>query len=258
MIVTKVTVQKANKERFNIFLDEQYAFSVDQNIFIQYGLMKGKELDTKDIENILHTDIKRKAYNIAIVFLSYRMRSEKEIRIKLHHKEMPDEIIDDVIKKLKQDNYVNDEQFADAFIKTNIKTTAKGPTVLKRELREKGVHLSHIEKAMEQYTLDEQIEKAQKIMGKSSKKTVSAKQNSSAMEQLLYRKGFESQVIQAIRTDEQDEEQEWNALLIQGEKLQRRYEKYPAHEYKQKMKQALYRKGFVIELINQFLAMEKE
>ena len=49
-IITKITTQKKNKERYNIFMDEgkgeQYAFSVDEAVLIKYQLKKGMELMT--------------------------------------------------------------------------------------------------------------------------------------------------------------------------------------------------------------------
>lgn len=42
-VITKITRQR-NEERYNIYLDEKYAFSVDEAIIIQYGLTKGSLL----------------------------------------------------------------------------------------------------------------------------------------------------------------------------------------------------------------------
>ncbi|WP_423409474.1 hypothetical protein AABM38_05340 [Heyndrickxia sp. MSNUG] len=48
-----------------------------------------------------------------------------------------------------------------------------------------------------------------------------------------------------------------DALRYQGEKLHNKHVKLPAREYRQKMKMALYRKGFPMELIDEFIE-EKE
>lgn len=40
--ITKISTQKKNTERFNIFLDEKYAFSVDADVLVRFDLKKGK------------------------------------------------------------------------------------------------------------------------------------------------------------------------------------------------------------------------
>lgn len=84
--ITKISTQKKNTERFNIFLDEKYAFSVDADVLVRFDLKKGKELDELDILEIQYGDDVKKAFNRAVEFLSYRMRSEKEVRDHLKKK----------------------------------------------------------------------------------------------------------------------------------------------------------------------------
>ncbi|MEH7384342.1 RecX family transcriptional regulator, partial [Bacillus sp. JJ1521] len=144
-IIAKITTQKKNTERFNIFLDygngngEEYAFSVDQDILISFQLKKGMELDDLDITEIQFEDEVKKAFNSALNFLSYRMRSTKEVIDYLKKKEVDDPIIPDVLHKLADYKYVNDEEFAKAYVRTQINTTTKGPEVIKQELFEKGI-----------------------------------------------------------------------------------------------------------------------
>lgn len=56
--ITKISTQKKNTERFNIFLDDKYAFSVDADVLVKFELKKGKELDDLDIIEIQYGDRK--------------------------------------------------------------------------------------------------------------------------------------------------------------------------------------------------------
>jgi regulatory protein len=38
--ITKIEYQKKNKERFNIYIDDEYGFAVDISILIKYSLKK--------------------------------------------------------------------------------------------------------------------------------------------------------------------------------------------------------------------------
>src|SRR4051812_6617932 len=83
-VITKITAQQKNKDRYNIFMDygkgEQYAFSVDEEVLIKHRLKKGMEMDELSLIEINYQDDIRKAYNLGVGYLAARIRSEKEIR----------------------------------------------------------------------------------------------------------------------------------------------------------------------------------
>ena len=265
-LITKITTQKQSTERFNIYLDdgqgEKYAFSVDQDVFIKYNLRKGQEIDELEIHEIQYGDLSKKAYNKALEFLSYRMRSIKEVAEHLAKKEFNDAIIQDVIYKLKEYNYVDDLEFAIAYVRTQKQTNGKGPSVLKRELIGKGINQDFIEQALQEYNDDDQLQEAidhaEKLLKKNNKiSTVQIKQK---IEQHLMRKGFRYDIISKVLDEvqyEQDESEEWTALMKHAEKAQRKYQNEDPYQYRMKMKQFLYRKGFSIELIEKFLEDEE-
>ncbi len=267
-VIKKITTQKKNNERFNIFFEdekggEEYAFSVDQNVLIKFQLKKGLELDEFDLSEIQFDDEVKKGTNVAYQYLSHRMRSEKEVMDYLITKEWDLPIVHEIIHKLKEYKYLNDEEFSIAYVRTQMNTTDKGPEVIKRELQEKGVNPSLIEASLEEYSQEQQLQTAIKLVGKHAKKgtKVSFIEQKQKIEQALLRKGFTWNVIslalEEIQNDDQEDSQ-WEALLYQGEKARRKYEKFEGFVFEQKMKQALYRKGFPIELIERYLDNERE
>ncbi len=56
----------------------------------------------------------------------------------------------------------------------------------------------------------------------------------------------------------EDEDGEWSSLVQMGQKFHRKYSKLDEREYGQKMKTALFRKGFQMDLINKFVELGKE
>ena len=68
---------------------------------------------------------------------------------------------------------------------------------------------------------------------------------------------FRSQVSESALTEldlELDEDSEWETLVTQGEKLWPRYQHLVEPKRSLKLKQALYRKGFSLSLIDEYLA----
>lgn len=262
-IITKITTQKKNQDRFNIFLDygkgEEYAFSVDSDVLIKFQLKKGMELDDFSFLEIQYQDDIRKAYNLAIHYLARRMRTKKEIKDYLLQKEMEEPAVNEALHKLAGQKYINDEEFAFSYVRTQKNTTEKGPDVITSELKEKGVTQNIIHNALKEYPQSEQIEKATKLCEKFfiKNKKDSERILRQKAEQMMLRKGYPFAVIQIAINEaevEKDDDEEMEAIQHQGEKAQRKYSKYTGFEYEQKMKQALYRKGFSMELIEKYLA----
>ncbi|MGE8207597.1 recombination regulator RecX [Heyndrickxia sp. NPDC080065] len=257
-IITKISVQKNNAERYNVFLDGNYAFSVDEEVLARFQLQKGKELSDLEISEIDYQDDIRKGVNTAIQYLSYRMRSEKEVSDYLKQKDINEMVIQEVIHKLYSLKYLNDLEFAIAFVRTQMNTTKKGPGIIKIELRDKGISENNIETALQEFTNEQQQSHAIDLVEKTVRQNqkLSEKILKQKIEQTLLRKGYFIETIQ-LAMDEidftKDESEEWDAIVEQGTKAKRKYQKYDGYEYKQKMKQALYRKGFSIDLIERFL-----
>ncbi|MBM7542148.1 recombination regulator RecX [Amphibacillus cookii] len=263
--VTRITVQKHNKNRYNVFVNssgqEQYGFSVEEETLIKEGLKKGQELDQTTIDALLQADTLYKGYSQALTYLGHRMRSIKEMRDYLIKKEIDQDQIDAIINRLESEKLLDDQAFAKAYVSTKKNTTLKGPQRIQLELKEKGVHQSEIDQALLVFTTEEQIERVRQWLMKQANKSsrYSYKQVLLKQKQTLVQKGFDSTIInQAFQLLEQpkDNEQEWQAVLYQGEKLKRRQaKKYSGYMLKQKIKAALYQKGFDTEVIDRYLDM---
>lgn len=263
MKITRITTQKKNKQRYNIFItegdQERYGFSVDEAILIKHHLRKGLDLDQSFIEQLEKEDAYYQSYALAIRYLSYRMRTKKEMSDYLIEKEIDKYYISGIIDRLVEERLLDDGEFAEAFVRTRINTSSKGPQMVKRELMEKGVSSFHAEKAIQQYSYEIQYERASKWVEKrlrSSKKESFQKQRQK-IQATLMQKGFSKDVITDVLSDiqnEKNEDEEWEALVHHGEKLLRRHSrKFEGFQLKQKVTEGLYRQGFSFDKINEFL-----
>ena len=100
-VITKITQQKKDIERYNIFLDEKYAFSVHETVLVKFGLTKGMSLEDWSIDDMVYEDEIRKAFNRALHYLGFRMRSEFEVKKKLLEAGYGEAIVLEAIVKLK-------------------------------------------------------------------------------------------------------------------------------------------------------------
>ncbi|WP_077318001.1 recombination regulator RecX [Virgibacillus proomii] len=262
--ISRITTQQKAKQRYNIYLtddksSEYYGFSVDQSVLVEFQLRKGMELSSSMIATIEQKDSVYKSYTLAIRYLSYRMRTKKEIHNYLLKKEVDPNHIAIIIDKLIKENLIDDFQFAEMFVRTRINTSTKGPTIIKRELMEKGVPEHLIDRALQPYSFELQYEKVRKLAKKKlqQKKKDSFQKQLQSLQVFLQQKGFSSDVIQTVIDEYKDTKNdyaEWEAIVYHGKKLIKRHtSKQTGFELKQKVKEGLFRKGFSFDLICQFV-----
>lgn len=154
--ITAVERQPKKKDRYNIFVNDEYAFSVHADIMIKFRLMKDTEIEAAEIERIVHAEERHHAYLQSLRYLQFRPRSTKELHRKLKDKGYAGPIIESVIQQLTKERYVDDELFAKQLSEQRIFSQKKGRMWVRRELAQKGVAGEHIEEAMS--GIDEETE----------------------------------------------------------------------------------------------------
>src|SRR5690606_29642922 len=125
-------------------------------------------------------------------------------------------------------------------------------------LANKGIADEKINEALTEYNKGQQVSDAIQLGNKyaAQNKKHSERMLKQKIEYTLSTKGFPPEIIQAAMEAieyEKSEELEWEAIRKEGEKAKRRYKKYSGHEYRQRLQQALFRKGFAMDLINRFI-----
>lgn len=144
--ITALEVQKRNKERVNVYLDGEYAFSVD--LMSAARLRKGQVLAKSEIAALKDEGIISKAFERSLRYLASRPRTVQEIRRKLKEKDTPEDAIDAVIERLEKFGYVNDAEFARLWIRDRSEFSPRGPMALRSELRSKGISQNIIDEAL--------------------------------------------------------------------------------------------------------------
>lgn len=253
--ITKISTQK-RKGRYNIFLDGHYAWAVTEDVLIKYHLAKGQELDPAIIQQIQETEQYFQAYNQALNYLSYQLRSVAEVREHLQTLEYDNALIQQVIAQLSQQQYLNDQQYADSFVRTAIKISLDGPGKITRKLQRKKVAAVQIQQSLTLFTpaLMEQnaVKLAQKVQKQARNQSYQAILQK--IKKRLQTAGYPVTIVtQALaQLDLQPDLKHEQQLLAQtGQKLWRRYQKQT--NGRQKLYAALARRGFNSGEISNFL-----
>ena len=145
--ITALVVQKRNPNRVNVHLDGEFAFGLARIVAV--WLRVGQELDEEKLKRLQVEDARERAVQQALLFLSYRARSESEIRQNLRKHEIPEEVIEETIARLRQDGLANDGQFAQAWVENRISFRPRSRRMLAMELRQKGLDDEAVSSALE-------------------------------------------------------------------------------------------------------------
>jgi regulatory protein len=149
-----------------VYIDEDYAFSVHEDVLIRQGLAKGMELDQASMDKLLGEEEKNRAMHSALYYLKFRSRSQLEIRQQLRRKGFAPGIIDLVAAELSDKGYIQDEQFAIQWVQYRMVEQSKGRRWVIQELKEKGIGEPLISQALDRIDQQTEYDKALKIAAK--------------------------------------------------------------------------------------------
>lgn len=146
--ITAIETQKRGRERVSIFLDGRFAFSVGRGVVEEHGLHHGQVLSDSRVEELAAADLFGKCLNAALRLLSYRPRSEAEIRTRLSRR-FNGETIEGVILQLRERQMIDDVAFAAFWREARDSFSPRGRLLLKVELRNKGIDPELIDKVLD-------------------------------------------------------------------------------------------------------------
>ena len=156
--ITKIEVQKKNKERVNLFLDEEYAFSLSMELVYKEGLKKNQEIDSKRLELLAEEESIIRCKNSALKTIERSFKTEKEVIENLKEKGYGDNAINKSIEFLKEYNFINDINYTNAYIKD--KLNSFGSQKIKYTLIQKGISKEIVEESLAGSNKDNEIKTA--------------------------------------------------------------------------------------------------
>lgn len=151
--ITRLQIQQKNKERVNVFLNDEYAFSLD--LMLAMGLKKGQTLSRAEIVALQAADEVKRAYGAAINLLGYRARSQAEVEQRLKQREFSAGAIAQTVERLQTEGHLDDASFGQLWIESRQRASPRGTRALRYELRQKGIDPTVIDAVIDNTEIDE-------------------------------------------------------------------------------------------------------
>ena len=137
--ITAIRPGRGRRERVNVSLNGRFAFSLETETAIKKGLRVEQELSANQIEALAKSDHLHRCLNAALHYISYRPRSEFEIRERLQRRDFDSDSIETVTAKLKTQGLVDDVAFAQFWKDNRGSFSPRSQWLIKSELKRKGV-----------------------------------------------------------------------------------------------------------------------
>lgn len=182
---------KGNKSGFSVNLSSGINLVLSAELFLENSFLKGQILSEQKVQHLQDESTKTILSNKILNFISYRHRSRQEIKNKFIVRGYSEKIINSSISKLEELGYVDDNLFAEMFIKSLVKEKKLGRCAVNYKLSphslDKNLVSELLDEIYEKYPtkvlLEYHINKFLNVKEKSDK-------NKSKLYNLLKRKGF--------------------------------------------------------------------
>jgi regulatory protein len=152
--ITALRPGKGRRKKVNIFLDGEFVFSLDTELVAQENLQIEKVLSAEQIGILQKSDNLKRCFDAAVHYLSYRPRSEPELRQRLRRRGFNDDSIETVITRLKELDLVDDTAFAQFWKENRESFSPRSQWLTRLELRQKGVSEDIIDQVVD--TIDDE------------------------------------------------------------------------------------------------------
>ena len=244
----KITKLEKKKRLYLLELDSDQTCYITEDTIVKYFLSKDKEISEEELKEIQEFAQYSYGNNLALYHLSFKARTTKEVRDYLTKYEIESGIIDKVVQHLKEDKWLDDRQYARNLIEANLLSGDKGPALLQQKIQQKGVPKSLLQEILVDYDFSEVIDRTAIKLLKKYQSKYPLKAIETKIIQALISKGFaynQAQIALQNLELETDEETTHDLILKELEKQYRKYsKKYEGYDLKQRLTQALARKGF--------------
>lgn len=173
MLVRNIMMQKIDK--FIKLKDGKYKLTGDKTLvltsetILKYNLLVNKSFDDKELNDILEYDKSIEAYNKIIKLLNRKFLTEKEIIKKLKDDNIKKEYIDKIINKLKDNNFINDKVYLQAYIDDEINLKMTGPRKIETDLLKLGFNGQDIKLILNDIEENVWLDKINKMIQKKLK-----------------------------------------------------------------------------------------
>jgi regulatory protein len=197
--VTATSVQARDPNRMSVFVDEEFSFGMPLDAALDLGIRTGVELDEALLAKCLAAEAAFRARQKALNLLAHRPRSVGELTRRLGMAGFSGEAIAFAMGRMEALGYLNDEAFAESFVRDRMIMRGLGRRRVLMELTKNGIGRELAEQVVARISLSrDEVADAYNLAVKKHRTLARVTDPRKRRERLyshLVRKGFETDII---------------------------------------------------------------
>ena len=200
--ITDITPRGSGGRRERkVTIDGERTLTITEETFLRFGLFDGQAMDQERLRELELADGVSRAMTEAHRLIDHRMRTRRELAVKLRSRGRQDEVIDQVLDRLERAGLIDDGRFAQLWIDERLRKRPAGLSLLRRELRQKGIDAEIIETALEESASSgEEADRAYEALRRQSHRYARLDRDAAhrRMVAFLGRRGFGQDVVYQV------------------------------------------------------------
>ncbi|MDD2180907.1 MAG: RecX family transcriptional regulator [Bacilli bacterium] len=251
-------IKKMHSGKYKLIIDGCEDIVTYDEVILSNNLLNKFQIDEELLTKLKIDTEFYNIYNKVLNYIQVRLRSEKEISIYLKKFKLNEKEENAIISELKTNNFINDYNFAKAYIADKMNLSNYGPSKIKKDLSDHNIDEIIIEDLIGELDYTDIYEKLYHLIDKKilSNNKYSKFQLKSKILDNFISLGYSVDMIHEIFDELFSEDS--NIIQKEYDKLYNNLKrKYSGDELFIKIKQKLYQKGYqmpeIIEIINENL-----
>lgn len=248
MNITRITKKSGNK--YELIIDNKKHIIYD-DVLLKYHILKPGEITKEVYDEITKSNSKEEVYTKILKYITFKMRSEREVREKLFTFDIDGNTIEEILARLRENGYLNNSKYMEAFINDSLNLTLYGPNKITSNLIKKGFSINTIKKSLDIIPFETWSIRCSKIVDKKLKnlKNGSNRATIGKLRVDLINNGYDdvyfSEILNNIHVDDtKSMEKEYEIIKNKLSK------KYSGDKLEYMVKQKLYSKGYDTRKLN--------
>ena len=157
MNITAIRPQQKIRNRYSVYCDDRYSFSVSETMLLQQGLVAGQELTVADLNKYKQLSSDDNSFNRALRYAAIRNHSQWEMEQYLKRKDVSEDQSAVILARLADLGFIDDKNFANSWIENRRLLKPVSRRRLEQELRQKHVNSEIIKAALEEDSTEELV-----------------------------------------------------------------------------------------------------
>ena len=238
--------KKLKNNQYKIMFENKKEIILYDDIILKYELLISKDINEKNMLNIINENRGSNCYYQAIKYISNRSRCKKEIRDYLTKLSYSQNDINKTVDKLEDNKYINDNNYLNSFINDQINLTNNGPYKIEKKLIALEFDKDMVKEKLSEINEEIWHNKLIKIINKKVISNKKDSQNKIKVYVLYYCLNVGYEIVDILNIlDEVSMPNNFNALEKEVKKLSKKLaNKYEEKDLNYQIKIRLLKKGF--------------